>query len=224
MTDYQSLPPSVLAKIEDPSVNTVAIAQIDLDARIAAAFADGAKSNDVATLIKDTEHAAASASDQAEQARNCALDPTLSGSELIDARKYMGDTAFRRDRLQAALEKLRERLAQLKDQEEHARRQVAYDEAKAVRDELAKELADLYPAFAQKLVELLVRVVINDGEIDYINDHALPRGADRLLVAELKARALSGWVVNSIEAPRISSQLCLPPWQPRSSYLWPPRK
>ena len=222
MTDYQSLPPSVLAKIEDPSVNTVAITQIDLDARIAAAFADGAKSNDVAILIKDTEHGAASASDQAEQARNHALDPTLSGSELKDARKCMDDAAFRRDRLQAALGKLRERLAQLKDQEENARRQVAYDKAKAVRDELAKELADLYPAFAQKLVELLARVVINDREIDRINN-ALPRGADRLLVAELKARGLP-WVVNNVETPRITDQLCLPPWQPRSNYLWPPRK
>ena len=171
-------------------MNTVAIAQIDLDARIAAAFADGAKSNDVATLIKDTEHGAASASDQAEQARNHALDPTLSGSELKDARKCMDDAAFKRDRLQAALGKLRERLAELKDQEENARRQVAYDKAEAVRDELAKELADLYPAFAQKLAELLARVVVNDREIDYINNHALPKGADRLLVAELKARGL----------------------------------
>ena len=160
----------------------------------------------------------------AEQARNHALDPTLSGSELKDARKCMDDAAFKRDRLQAAMGKLRERLAQLKDQEENARRQVAYDKAEAVRDELAKELADLYPAFAQKLAELLARVVINDREIDYINNHALPKGADRLLVAELKARGLPGWVVNSIEAPRITDQLHLPPWQPRSNYLWPPRK
>ena len=42
MTDYQS----VLAKIKDPSENTAASAQIDLDARIAAAFANGAKSNE----------------------------------------------------------------------------------------------------------------------------------------------------------------------------------
>ena len=223
MTDYQSLPPSELAKIEGPSVNTVAVTQIDLDARITAAFADGAKSNDVAVLIKDTEHGAASASDRAEQARNHALDPTLSNSELKDARDCMDDAAFRRDRLQAALEKLRERLAQLKYQEENARRQVVYDKAKAVRDELASELADLYPAFAQKLVELLARVVINDREIDYINNHALPSGADRLLVAELKARGLP-WVANSVETPRITNQLCLPPWQPRSNYLWPPRK
>ena len=126
---------------------------------------------------------------------------------MKDARICVDDAAFRRDRLQAALEKLRKRLAQLKYQEEHARRQVAYDKAEAVRDELANELADLYPAFAQKLVELLARVVLNDREIDHINNHALPKGADRLLVAELKARGLSGWFVNSVETPRITDQL-----------------
>ena len=41
-----------------------------------------------------------------------------------------------------------------------------------MRDELAKELTDIYPGFAQKLVDLLSRVVINDREIDYINNHA----------------------------------------------------
>ena len=134
----------------------------------------------------------------------------------------MDDAAFKRERLQAALGKLRERLAELKYQEEHARRQMRYDKAEAERDELAKELADLYPAFAEKLAELLGRVAISDREIDQIN-HALPNGADRLLVAELKARGLP-WVVNSIEMPRIIDQLRLPAWQPRSDYLWPPRK
>src|SRR4051812_29457763 len=96
------------------------------------------------------------------------------------------------------------------------RRRAAYKKAKDVRDGLAKELADLYPAFSEKLVELLECVVINHGEIDRINN-ALPNGAYRLLVAKLKARGLSGWVVNSIEAPRITS------WQPRSNYLWSPQ-
>jgi ElaB/YqjD/DUF883 family membrane-anchored ribosome-binding protein len=190
MTDYQTLPPSV------PSV-------IDLDARIAAAFADGAKSNDVATLIKDTEHATASASDLAAQARNHA--------------------AFKRERLQAALGKLRERLAQLKDQEENARRQVVYDKAEAVRDELAKELADVYPGFAQKLADLLVRIAANDREIEYINGHALPSGAKRLLVAELVARGLAGFVHNSVATPRLLEELCLPAFEcsPHDRYAWP---
>ena len=75
----------------------------------------------------------------------------------------------------------------------------------------------------KRLVELLARVVINDGEIDRIYN-ALPQGVDRLLVAELKARGLAGWFVNSVEPPRITDHLQLPPWQPRSSCLWPPRK
>jgi DNA-binding transcriptional MerR regulator len=208
---YQNLPTSMLAKFEDPSVN---IPQIDLDARIAAAFADGAKSTDVITLIQDAEDAAASASDLAEQARNHAFDPTLSGVDLENARKYMDDAGFQRDRLQAASKQLRERLAELKDQEENERRQMAYDKAKAIRDELAIELADLYPAFAQKLTELVPRIVANNREIDNINNCALPKGVDRLLVAELKARGLP-CVMNSIETPRIIDQLYLPPWQPR---------
>ena len=85
---------------------------------------------------------------------------------------------------------------------------------------MAKELADLYPAFAQKLAELLSRIAANDREIEYINGHALPRGADRLLVAELKARGLP-LGRNSVETPRITNRLYLPPWQPRSNYLWP---
>src|SRR5262245_42265144 len=100
----------------------------------------------------------APAASAAEQARNHALDPTLSGPDLKDARNYMDDAAFKRDRLQAALEKLQGRLAELRDQEEDARRRVVYDKAEAVRDELAKELADFYPAFAQKLAELLPRI------------------------------------------------------------------
>src|SRR4029077_19310435 len=120
-----------------------------LDERIAAAFAIGARSADVATLIKNTERAASSAAEFAEQARNHALDPTLSRSQLKDARNCMADAAFKRDRLQAALGKLKERLKQLLEQEENAQRQVIYDKLKAERDQLAKEYADLYPTLVQ---------------------------------------------------------------------------
>jgi hypothetical protein len=98
---------------------------------------------------------------------------------------------------------LGERLEQLKDQEENQRRQVAYDKARVERDQLAAELADLYPAFAKKLAKLLSRVATGDREIEFINNHNLPKGTDRPLVAELKARGLAGWVTNSIHALRI---------------------
>ena len=193
-----------------------------LDERIAATFAIGAKSADVATLIKNAERAASSAAELAEQARNHALDPTLSGSQLEDARKCMDDAAFKRDRLQAALGKLKERLKQLLEQEENAQRQVIYDKLKAERDQLAKEYADLYPTVAQKLAEVLSRIAANDREVDYINKHALPKGAPRLLEAELIARELPGWVQAGIRTLRVIDLLHLPPWHPRTNYFWPP--
>jgi hypothetical protein len=148
-----------------------------LDERIAAAFANGAKSADVATLIKHTNLAAKSAAELAEQERTRALDPTLSANEVADARRAMDDAAFKRDRLRAAVTKLSERLQQLKDQEENERRQLAYDKVAAERDKLAAELAEFYPAFAQKLGDLFSRVIANDREIDFINNHALPKPA-----------------------------------------------
>jgi len=199
-------------------VNTVAVAPPDLDDRIAA-FADGAKSSDVVALIKQAERAAKSAADAAELARKFALDPALSAHDVADARRAMDDAAFKRDRLQAAVTRLGERLEQLKDQEENARRQAAYDKARVVRDQLSAELTELYPAVAPKLADVVARVAANDRDIEFINDHKLPKGAERLLTAELVARGLPGWVVNSIHAPRIVDLLHLPPWGPRTGYF-----
>jgi hypothetical protein len=93
--------------------------------------------------------------DTAERSRKYALDPVLSVNDVADARRQMEDAAFRCHRLQAAVTRLRERLEQLKAQEEDQRRQLVYDRVKAERDKLAAELAEIYPPFAQKLAELL---------------------------------------------------------------------
>ena len=156
-------------------MKTVAVTQIDLDARIAAAFADGTRSNDVSNLLIDTEHGIASATEQAEQARNRALDPILSGSELKDARSCMDDAAFKRNRLQAAVGKLRERLAQLNDQEENARRQVAYDKAEVVRDELAMPcFADTYADLKGEATSECAECPAGSGSIGSITPRNLP--------------------------------------------------
>jgi hypothetical protein len=81
-----------------------------------------------------------------------------------------------------------------------------YDRVKAERDQLATELAGIYPAFARKLAELLPRIVANDREIEYINNRARPSGAERLLVAELVARGLEGFVKNSVQTPRLTEE------------------
>jgi hypothetical protein len=112
---------------------------LPIDDRIAAAFGNGAKSGDVAVLIKEAEAAAIASGDAAEQARKRALDPVISTKEVQEARRQMGDAAFRRERLQTAVAKLRERLEEVRAQEEDQRRRVAYEKVKAERDRLPSQ-------------------------------------------------------------------------------------
>ena len=106
-----------------------------------------------------------------------------------EARRQMEDAAFRRDRLQAAVTRLQERLNELRAQEEDARRWAAYRKAEAERDKLAAELAEVYPAFAERLAALLPRIATNDREIDHINAHALPSGSAGSSKTEWRRRA-----------------------------------
>jgi hypothetical protein len=70
---------------------------IDLDARIAAAFAEDANSDDVCRLLADVGPAAKEAEAAAEEARARALDPLI--EDVIAARRSMDGAAFKRDRL-----------------------------------------------------------------------------------------------------------------------------
>jgi hypothetical protein len=114
--------------------------------------------------------------------------------------------------LQTAVTRLRDRLQEVRAQEEDHRRRLAYEEARAERDELAAELARVYPPIEAALAGLLGRIAANDREIEYVTNHAMPKGAERLLVAELVARGLPGFTANNglSNVPRITHQLRLP--------------
>jgi hypothetical protein len=82
--------------------------------------------------------------------------------------------------------------------------------------------AQLYPAFADKLADLLPRIEANDREVAYVNNR-LPSGCSPLLVAELIARGLQGFAQDGLSTPRITSQLRLPAFKrcPSAPYAWP---
>jgi hypothetical protein len=151
-----------------------------------------------------------------------ALDPALPTNEVAERRRAMEDAAFTRDRLSTALSRLQLRLEQLRAAEEDARYRAAYEKAKAEHDQLAAELAELYPAFTDKLANLLARIDDNDREIAYVNGR-LPSDASPLLVAELVARGLEGFAQDGLSTPRITSQLRLPAFKrcPSAPYAWP---
>jgi hypothetical protein len=122
--------------------------------------------------------------------------------------------------------RLQRRRKELLAAEADTRRGVAYETAKAERDRLAAELADIYAAFADKMAELLPRIDANDPHVRYINDHALPWGAEPLRVAELVAHDLPSFNPKPYtDVPRITRELRLSTFKYLSSerYVWPHR-
>ncbi len=96
------------------------------------------------------------------------------------------------------------------------------EQAKTERDKLAAELKAIYPPFEAQLRDLLPRIAANDAQIENIVNRRLPSGAKRLLVAELVARELGGFIVNSVDVPRITN-MRLPAFQVdgHDRYAWP---
>jgi membrane-bound lytic murein transglycosylase len=194
----------------------------DLDNRISAAFRKTATSEEVAALILEADTAALEAGKAAERARSRALDPALNAKLVSEARKEMEDSAFRRERLENAVTRLRERLERLKAREEDARREIAYQQVVAERNKLAAELKEIYPPFEAKLRDIMPRLVANDQEIEALR---LPSNRTRPLVAELIARDLPGFTANNgiSNVPRITQALRLPAFQYSQfePYAWP---
>jgi hypothetical protein len=124
---------------------------------------------------------------------------------------------------QAVVSRLRERLTEVQAAEEDDRRRAAYEEARAERDELAAELTRVYPPLVAQLADLLGRLRTADDRIEYINTHALPRGCGPLLVAELVARGLDGFVRELVDIPRIVRRVQLPAFEydAHHPYAWP---
>ena len=111
----------------------------------------------------------------------------------------------RRDRLQAALPRLDERLKELKASEEDARRWAAYKKLEVERDAIVEELKE-YPALAKRIAAIVERLAANDAAVDRLNNYALPSRAPKLRSAELIARDLSSFSpAQFVTIPRIGA-------------------
>src|SRR4051812_10683524 len=110
-----------------------------LNERIAAAFGQGVKSDDVFALIVEAEAALVATGEAVEQTRKRAFDPVLRTNDVAEARRQAEDAEFRYKRLEAAVTQLRERLQQVRAGEEDQRRWAAYNSTKDTRNKLAAE-------------------------------------------------------------------------------------
>jgi hypothetical protein len=139
-----------------------------LEQRITNAFSERIASSEIAKLIAETEKAITAAEADAEHARVKALDP-IASPDPVKARAAMEDAAFTRDRLRTVLPRLQKLLKQVEAEEYAAAWEAEYEKIKAVRDELAAEMHEVYPAAVAQLTDLFQRAAEVDRECTRIN-------------------------------------------------------
>jgi hypothetical protein len=187
----------------------------NLEKRIAAALATDATSAEIATLIVEVDVPLLAAIDAAERERIKAYDPTIDAQK---ARQSLADAEFGRDRLQAALAALQQRLQELREQEYSARWHGEYGQVEAECHALAAELREIYPAVQSKLVDLLSRIKACDAAVSCANGSAPDGVAQRLREVELVARNLERF---TRDEPSITNELKLPDWGQPAKLAWP---
>jgi hypothetical protein len=138
----------------------------ELDARIATAFGDDVKSDDVRRVLADVEAAAKVAEAAADDARARALDPLV--ADVIAARRAMDDAAFKRDRLSEAAKRLGKRVEELKAQEKYRAERAEHERVSAERERLAADFGRMAEPIVQ-IAHLVRQIDLCDREIGRLN-------------------------------------------------------
>ena len=138
----------------------------ELDARITAAFAENAKSDDVQRVLADVEAAAKAAEAAAEHATERALDPLV--DDVIVARGAMLDAAFKRDRLIEAAKRLGKRVDELKALEKTRAQRAEHERVSVERNRLADEMERMAGPIVQ-LAHLVRQIDLCDREVGRVN-------------------------------------------------------
>lgn len=126
---------------------------------------------------------------ETQAAHQRAMSPTADDAEIRAARAEVTDLAFERERLANAVEHLTERHASLAAAELRASQQEEHAAAKAERDALAVEIAEVYPKLTAQLIDLFTRLDANDARLGAVNKAG---GGERLESAEVAARGCAG--------------------------------
>jgi hypothetical protein len=179
-----------------------------LEQRIAAALTPAdITSTDLAALIAEVEGAAQAADENATRAREEALDPAV----VVDTAKVgaaVVTAELTRDRLQAALLRLRTRYTEVREQEGIAAWKADAEELEVRRVALAVEFYKLLPPeLLKQIAERLHAMRAFDREIDALNHR---RPDDR------SVRPLD------YATPELARELKLPDPDKPSQFLWPP--
>jgi ribosomal protein S12 methylthiotransferase accessory factor YcaO len=158
-----------------------------LERRIASALTDSTPSAAVGLLIEEVETAISAANKTTEEARDKALDPTT--ADTSTARREMEEAVFCRDRLYAALPRLRERFGKAQKQEDLDAWLPKHKAAKTRRDALAVKLRERYLSVIEELVPLLLEIEQADAEVRVVNLAIPSHGTTGMLLHSVEEEA-----------------------------------
>jgi hypothetical protein len=196
------------------------IKQTTLERRIGAVLTDDyTKSSVIAALIAEIETAIVAADEHAKLEQERVFDP-LASPDPKAAREAMQAAEFMQTWLRSALLRLQRRLRETQERERRAKWYAEYEALKSKRDALAAEFREVYTEFEARVVDLLIRMTANNGQISNLH---LARSSGvklHLLDAELVARGLESF---TRDVPSITKELKLPAFEPGRPPAWPPR-
>jgi hypothetical protein len=165
-----------------------------LDERIAAALAAPDQPLSVfADLIAELDDAVDHADRTAREARAYSVDPAIIDA---DAHGRAKDAEFVAQRLHNALAALQELQREAVAREQSVAWHADAEAVEAVRDKLAAEMAEKYPAATAWIIDFFQRMVGCDQEVSRINGAAPPLEHRRLLGVELTARGIDNFGLN----------------------------
>jgi len=180
---------------------------LSLEQRIAVALSDDIKSDAIAALIQEVEVAAQAADEKAAEARAAALDPILT----VDVAKVGAEVAaaeLSRDRLRAAVPRLRTRYTEIRKQEDVAAWKAEAEKLATRRDELRMEFMRILPAeLIIQIAEHLTAMRKFDKAIDALNYRAPDDPSVRRL---------------HYATPELARELRIPNMEKPGTFLWPP--
>ena len=164
-------------------------------------------SSDLDKLIAEAEAAAQSADENATKVREQALDPALT-VDVVKVGAEVAAAELSRDRLRAALPRLRMRCTEIRKQEDVAAWKAEAEKLVATRDALRMEFMRILPAeLIIQIAEQLSAMRKFDKEIDALNYR---RPDDQSL------RSLH------YATPELARELRIPNMEKPGTFLWPP--
>jgi len=185
---------------------------------------DAATSANTARLREEATQMVAKIKAHADMSRARMLEPLLPRAQIEDAKRNAEAAAVDSQRLEAAIELLSARAADLKARELSCKKLRLYHNAQEHRDKIASQIKDRFPAIQAEYLAMIESIMQSNAEVDEVNAD-LPEGMPALERPEGVARGF--YDHGSYETPvsfrtfRITQSL-LPSADGPEDAAWPP--